>query len=195
MLPAVGSARPPSPSPSMIMRSHRVRFLPPQALITTARRRKTAARRATRIRRRAVAPNAAPRATAGLHPGAKSPSSCGPRRSRGRRGSRLGTRRRDAHRDVHAHQLVDAALRGLDPRGGNVDQRAAEGHRRGGDEDAEIVLAAEADWRLRREQCQDGGAGLAAEEAPRGGSCFSGCRRSWCRRWRRSGWTRRRRWR
>ena len=60
-------------------------------------------------------------------------------------------RRRYAHGDIHAHQVLHAAFGRLYPAGGYVDEGTADGHGSGWHEDAEILVLAD-DNRLGRRQ-------------------------------------------
>src|SRR5262249_39996777 len=86
-------------------------------------------------------------------------------------GARVGDRRHrlwrgDAHRHIDIHQPLDAAVRWLDPISWHIDQRAAERHGRGGDEQADITKLADLNRVRRRHQPQRRSPPRPAEEAP-----------------------------
>ncbi len=104
-------------------------------------------------------------------------------------------RRCHAHRHIDIHQPLDAAFGRLHPVLRHIDQRAADRHRRGRHQHAEIAMLADGT-----------GSATASAPAPRRpprrrrsttpGSSISDRPRLRCdRRWRRSAWTDRRHWR
>ncbi len=84
--------------------------------------------------------------------------------------ARARGRRRDAHRHVDAHQLVDAAFGRFDPGGGYINQCAAERHRRGWNEHAEIVFATQFDGVFDVSRASTAAPGLPPKST-RPGSC------------------------
>src|SRR5262245_10210814 len=76
--------------------------------------------------------------------------------------------RRDAHRNVDAHQVLDAARCRFDPAGGHIDQGTTDRPRSRWHEDAQILILADADRLGGGQQGQHRPSRLAAEEAPDG---------------------------